>query len=84
MMDTPPSREWAVHTSLPSGDSSMPSGPLPTGITVCAQVPPDPCSISEMLFDAMFAVKIRRLSFESRTMCVASWPVSNFQSIRSA
>ena len=37
MIDTPPSREWAVQSSRPSGDRSRPSGPLPTGITVCVQ-----------------------------------------------
>ena len=58
MIDTPPSRECALHTCLPSGDRSMPSGPLPTGITVCVHCPPAPASIIETLSEPMLDVKM--------------------------
>src|SRR4029453_7497580 len=51
MIDTPPSRECALHTCLPSGDRSMPSGPFPTGIKVCTHWPPVPSWIIETLSD---------------------------------
>ena len=72
MTETPPSRECADQTSRPSGDTSMPSGPFPTGIIVCFQAPSGPCSISEMLSDAMFDVRMIFASLAMSTMCVPS------------
>ena len=83
MTETPPSRECALHTSRPSGERSMPSGPFPTGITVCVQAPPAPCWIADTLSPPMFDVKIVRASFVGSTMCVVACPVSNCQSILS-
>ena len=83
MIDTPPSRECALQTSRPFGDRSMPSGPLPTGITVCVQTPFAPCWIADTLSLPMFEVKTFIASLVASTMCVVVWPVSNCHSIRS-
>ena len=49
----------------------MPSGPLPTGITVSFQLTGlRPPSITVMLSEPMFAVKIVFVSWLSRIICV--------------